>query len=463
MRRNNKREKIPFQEINAAALHRLPELVEQWLPGGKWQGREYLARNPRRNDSKVGSFSINTLSGKWADFATDDAGGDVISLYAYVFGLRQGEAAKDLGQRTGAWMEARTPLGSQQRMVARIGSHGAVASLPPMRARPGPNLRVVETTREDLPDRFRATPDDGMAVKGPEVGPEPSGRVEDEEYVALRQSEPVVAPMPVSDKKEPSTDGKRSRRSVREKAADLWRNTEAPSHPLLQQYLATRGLFRLEADLLQDLRLHLELEYWNSTEDGGVESLGKFPSMLAVVRDVNGRGVGLHRTYLQHEGEGKLVLPDPNNPWDEEPLPAKKLLAFESGITRGAAIRLGQSAVGGMPKTLHVAEGIETALAPLLMIGGDVWATISAGGMAALLVPASYSKVVVWADKDLSKAGQNAADALADRLRKDGVHTEIRTPPMAIPEGKKGVDWLDVLQLPQPKAAKAFAKRGWLF
>ena len=60
------------------------------------RGREYLARNPTRNDRSLGSFSVNTATGAWADFADGAKGGDVISLYAYLRNIRQGEAAREL-------------------------------------------------------------------------------------------------------------------------------------------------------------------------------------------------------------------------------------------------------------------------------------------------------------------------------------------------------------------------------
>lgn len=40
-------------------------------------------------------------SGKWADFATDDKGGDVISLAAYLAGTGQTEAALSLAKMVG--------------------------------------------------------------------------------------------------------------------------------------------------------------------------------------------------------------------------------------------------------------------------------------------------------------------------------------------------------------------------
>ena len=92
---------INFKAINEAAVPALPLLLARWLPGGKRIGREYMALNPTRVDRKLGSFKINLRSGCWADFATGDRGGDPISLIAYLFGLRQGEAARKLAGMLG--------------------------------------------------------------------------------------------------------------------------------------------------------------------------------------------------------------------------------------------------------------------------------------------------------------------------------------------------------------------------
>ena len=58
--------------------------------------------NPLRSDAKIGSFSVNLTNGHWADFASDDKGGDLVSLYAYLFHAGdQGQAAVALAERFG--------------------------------------------------------------------------------------------------------------------------------------------------------------------------------------------------------------------------------------------------------------------------------------------------------------------------------------------------------------------------
>jgi hypothetical protein len=92
---------IDFEAINRAALSALPALLARWLPRGQQRGRRWHARNPTRDDRHLGSFSVDLVTGRWADFATGDTGGDVINLYAYLRGIRQAEAARELARMLG--------------------------------------------------------------------------------------------------------------------------------------------------------------------------------------------------------------------------------------------------------------------------------------------------------------------------------------------------------------------------
>ena len=82
-----------FTLVNRAAMAVLPRLLQRWLPNGRIEGNEYVARNPRRSDKHYGSFKINLRTGRWADFACDARGGDPVSLAAYLGGSSQTEAA----------------------------------------------------------------------------------------------------------------------------------------------------------------------------------------------------------------------------------------------------------------------------------------------------------------------------------------------------------------------------------
>lgn len=87
--------------VNDAVLPRLEGFCREWTSGGKRAQHEFIAPNPTRQDNKAGSFKVNLHTGQWADFATGDAGGDPVSLYAYLFNLTQFEAAKSLADKIG--------------------------------------------------------------------------------------------------------------------------------------------------------------------------------------------------------------------------------------------------------------------------------------------------------------------------------------------------------------------------
>ncbi|MEQ8708990.1 MAG: hypothetical protein RIC36_08360 [Rhodospirillales bacterium] len=87
---------INFDRANDKLSEHIGFLVRRWLPDGRLEGVEWVARNPARNDHSLGSFKINTHTGQWADFATGDRGSDIISLLAYLENTTQSDAARRL-------------------------------------------------------------------------------------------------------------------------------------------------------------------------------------------------------------------------------------------------------------------------------------------------------------------------------------------------------------------------------
>ena len=87
---------LDFTRVGAAALANAESICRRVLPGGKVQGHEYVALNPLRADSRAGSLKVNLRTGRWADFATGDRGGDLTALVASLFDLPQPEAARRL-------------------------------------------------------------------------------------------------------------------------------------------------------------------------------------------------------------------------------------------------------------------------------------------------------------------------------------------------------------------------------
>jgi len=101
---------LDFANVNAAALAALPAILCRLLPGGKIDGHEFVALNPRRNDKRPGSFKIRVSgarAGRWSDFATGDKGGDPISLVAYLENVSQSDAGRMLARMLGVDCEVR--------------------------------------------------------------------------------------------------------------------------------------------------------------------------------------------------------------------------------------------------------------------------------------------------------------------------------------------------------------------
>jgi|GEM_PF-1138197 len=95
---NRKIKQIDYQRINDACLSVVQSLLVRWLPHGKICGHEYVALNPKRHDTKLGSFKVNIYTGRWSDFATGDAGGDIISLASYLSGETNSKSAMELAE-----------------------------------------------------------------------------------------------------------------------------------------------------------------------------------------------------------------------------------------------------------------------------------------------------------------------------------------------------------------------------
>jgi len=85
---------IDFVDLNRALLDRAKTLVPEWLPGGDMAGNEYVCAD--LSGGKGRSCSVNLTNGRWADFSSDEKGGDLVSLYAAIRNLNNGQAAREL-------------------------------------------------------------------------------------------------------------------------------------------------------------------------------------------------------------------------------------------------------------------------------------------------------------------------------------------------------------------------------
>jgi len=165
-----------------------------------------------------------------------------------------------------------------------------------------------------------------------------------------------------------------------------------------QFYLRQRGLWIHD---LWDVFFHPDL-YESETQQ-------TLPAMISLVRQLDGQVSGLHRTYLTNAG-CKASIASP-----------KKML----GRCVGGAVRLGEP-----EGTLALCEGIETGLSIAQSCPNlAVWATLSTSGLKAVQIPSCVSEVLIFADHDVSGAGQGAAEEKAEQLFHQGYHVCIITPP----------------------------------
>jgi putative DNA primase/helicase len=139
-----------------------------------------------------------------------------------------------------------------------------------------------------------------------------------------------------------------------------------------------------------------------------------------VVRDVGGDLLTLHRIYLNAYG-GKADVPHP-----------KRLMTPVTNTWLGGAVHLYEA-----DSRLALAEGIESALAVRLLTGWPVWSTVTAGGLEAVRIPRTVSRVAIHLDHD--PAGLAAGERLRARLAADGYDVDMAIPP------ERGMDPLDML------------------
>lgn len=146
----------------------------------------------------------------------------------------------------------------------------------------------------------------------------------------------------------------------------------------------------------------------------------KLPAIIARIRGVDGRPLGIHRTYLLPDGSGKADV-----------TPAKMML----GPSSGGAVRFGPDG-----PVIALAEGIETALSVVRASRLTVWATLSTSGLKGLILPQAPVAEVVIICADNDEAGLSAAEDKAARLEAEGRVVSIIHPPNA------GEDFNDVLR-----------------
>ena len=169
---------------------------------------------------------------------------------------------------------------------------------------------------------------------------------------------------------------------------------------------------------------------------------GKWLTYPAIIgRMSNARGwCGIQQVYLTKDGSkaGAAISKELKARGIEARASSKRML----GNVTGGAVRLGKAG-----RVLAVCEGLETAIS--IAQASNFWAVAACGTAANLVnvdIPEQVESLIIFADKDVSGAGERAAHELYER-EQHVRHCEIALPPCTIPRGAKGIDWLDYLAL----------------
>jgi hypothetical protein len=188
---------------------------------------------------------------------------------------------------------------------------------------------------------------------------------------------------------------------------------------LAETYLHRRGITPAALTGIDALRFHPRC-YYRATPEAQPEP---WPALIAAVTDLEGTISGIQRTWLDPDGFDPL---DPIR-LGKAPLATPRRAM---GLLLGHAVRFGTTAglKGGPVNDLLVAgEGIETMLSLRCVLPTiPMAAALSAGHLAALLLPAGLRRLYIARDADA--AGDRAVACLTERAITAGVEAITLSP-----------------------------------
>ncbi len=211
---------------------------------------------------------------------------------------------------------------------------------------------------------------------------------------------------------------------LRQRMVKEWKNAVPCAYgDAVSMYLEGRGI-----DFLPDgevVRFSESMRYLGSK----LEMSRYLPAMLAKVTGADGKGVNVHRTYLDPHQAAKADVESP-----------RKLMPGR--LPPGAAIRLAPVTAG----ELGLAEGIETALSASKLFHVPCWAVVNTANMMSWEPPAGIEikRLHIFGDNDPKYGGQSAAYALAYRIAAQEKKYQMAVT-VHIPE-EAGRDWNDQLK-----------------
>ncbi|SEI14786.1 Toprim domain-containing protein [Rhizobium tibeticum] len=230
--------------------------------------------------------------------------------------------------------------------------------------------------------------------------------VADEARRFLNEPQPnSTQPRPVSSRRDDTLDSQPAERPAAERARRLFRMTEPLSGTLADSYLRQRGILRASSH--PALRFHPSC-YFRDLVSGRMSS---YPALIAAVTDQTGAITGVHRTWLDPDGEGKARVDDPRR---------------ALGGLLGNAVRF-RFPVDGLVPVMVAGEGLESILSlSHVMPGMPMVSALTANHLAAFRPPAGCLRLYVAADADA--AGRHGIEGLSRWAQALGILPLVLTP-----------------------------------
>ncbi|KPH05376.1 DNA primase [Rhizobium leguminosarum bv. trifolii] len=212
-------------------------------------------------------------------------------------------------------------------------------------------------------------------------------------------------PGPVSSNCAYGDDNRPFDRPAAERARRLFRMTVPLALTLADAYLRERGILR--ASTHTALRFHPSC-YYRDLVTGRATS---YPALIAAVTDAAGAITGVHRTWLDADGDGKARVDDPRR---------------ALGGLLGNAVRFGFPINDPVP-VLAAGEGLETMLSlSHVMPAMPMVAALTANHLAAFNFPPGCRRIYIAADADA--AGRHGIEGLSRRAQGCGILPLVLSP-----------------------------------
>ncbi|EJZ19847.1 toprim domain-containing protein (plasmid) [Rhizobium sp. Pop5] len=194
-------------------------------------------------------------------------------------------------------------------------------------------------------------------------------------------------------------------RPVAERARRLFRMTQPLAGTLADSYLRKRGILRASEHTA--LRFHPSC-YYRDLVTGRATG---YPALIVAVTDPAGAITGVHRTWLDPEGDGKAKVEDPRR---------------ALGGLLGNAVRFGFPTSAPIP-LMAAGEGLETMLSLVaVMPGMPMVAALTANHLAAFQLPLGCRRLYIAGDADA--AGRHGIEGLSRRAQALGILPLVLAP-----------------------------------